>query len=61
MDPAIRLALTWTILAIAVVMTGFTILDVASGSSTTALWIGLGAWPVVAFLAGWIIRKSGPA
>lgn len=58
MDPAIRQALTWTILGIAVVLSGFTIMDLGSGSSSTALWISLGAWPLVAFLAGWILRKN---
>lgn len=58
MHPAIRLALLWTILGISALMTLFTVLDVGSGASELALWIGLIAWPGVGAIAGWIIRGS---
>lgn len=58
MDPAIRQALLWTIVGVGVIMTGFTALDVGSGASTTALWIGVVAWPLVTVIAGWILKKN---
>lgn len=58
MDPAVRQALLWTVLGVAVVLAGFTILDVASGVRSTALWISLVAWPLVAVLTGWILKEN---
>lgn len=58
MDPAIRQALLWTILGLGVVLTGFTLFDVASGAQSTALWVGLVAWPLVVVLSGWILKGT---
>lgn len=58
MDPAIRQALTWVILGLALIMTVFTWADISSGTSSTAMWISGGAWPITAGIAGWILRKN---
>ena len=58
MDPAIRQALTWTILGISVVMTLFTWVDLSEGSAGTATWISGFAWPLVGVISGVILRKD---
>lgn len=59
MEPEVKAALTWVLLGLAVVMTGFTALDLASGTRSTALWISAGAWPVTAITA-FFLTKNGP-
>lgn len=58
MDPAVRQALTWATLGLSVVMAVFTWVDVAEGVSSTAMWLNAGAWPLVAIISGWILRKN---
>ncbi len=58
MDDAIWRALTTCICGVAVILTGFTLFDLGSGSSSTALWISVVAWPVIAIISGWILVKS---
>ncbi len=58
MDPAIRQALTWSILGIAVVMFVFTVADLSAGPASTAMWIGAGAWLLTGGIAGWILRAN---
>lgn len=57
-DP-IRLALTWFMLGVAFIMTGFTGADLASGDQATSLWIGMAAWPVTAIISGYLIHREG--
>lgn len=57
-DPAIRQALTWATLGLSVILTVFTWADVSAGYSSTALWISAFAWPLVAIISGWILRKN---
>ncbi len=58
MDPAIRQALTWAILCLSVVMALFTWVDLMEGAPSTAMWLNAFAWPVVAAICGWILRKN---
>ncbi len=58
MDRAIRQALTWVTLCLAIVMSAFTWADVSSGEPSTAMWLNAVVWPVVAILTGWILRKN---
>lgn len=55
MDPAIRTALTWVVLGIGAVMTGFTALELGSGTTSTALWLGMILWPLLVIINGWIL------
>lgn len=55
MDPSISKALTWVTLGLSVIMFGFTGLDVGSGNSSTALWIGLIAWLIMIVISGWTL------
>ena len=57
-DPAIRQAVTWSTLCLAVVMAVFTWVDISEVTTSTAMWLNAVAWPVVALLTGWIIRKN---
>lgn len=58
MDDAVWRALISCICAIAIALTGFTLFDLGSGNSSTALWMSVVAWPVVAIVSGWILAKS---
>lgn len=58
MDDAVWRALVSCICAIAIVLTGFTLFDLGSGNASTALWVSVVAWPVVAIVSGWILAKS---
>ena len=57
-DPAIRQAITWAVLCVSVVMGVFTWVDIAEGTTSTAMWLNGVAWPVVALLSGWVLRKN---
>ena len=46
MDPAIRQAITWAVLCVSVVMGVFTWVDIAEGTTSTAMWLNGVAWPV---------------
>lgn len=58
MNEAIWRALTTCICVIAVMLTGFTLFDLGSGASSTALWVSMIGWPVVAIISGWILVKD---
>lgn len=58
MDPAIRQALTWATLCIAVVLSLFTWADISSGAASTAMWLNAVAWPVVVVIMGWVLYKN---
>ena len=58
MDPVVRKALLWVLLGSAVLMTGFTGLDLASGVASTALWLALFFWPLVVAICWWILASD---
>lgn len=58
MDPAVRQALTWSTLGLAVILTLFTWVDLSEGTPSTAMWLNAVAWPLVAAISGWILRKN---
>lgn len=53
MDRSIRAALLSVILGISVILTIFSIVDIASGQASSALWMGALAWPVVGAICGY--------
>lgn len=55
----IRLALTWAMLCLAVVLTVFSVTDISSGVQSTALWISAVGWPIVVLICGYLIRNFG--
>lgn len=57
-DPAIRQALTWVCLCLAVVLSVFTWTDLSSGTQSTAMWLNAIAWPAVAIMTGWTLYKN---
>ena len=60
MDSLMKKALTWVMLGSAVLMFGFTIFDVASGTQSTALWLSLLFWPLIIAICWWILASEKP-
>ncbi len=52
----IAVALCAVLAGLGVVLTLFTVLDLASGVQSTALYLGLVAWPVTAITGGYLAR-----